>query len=236
MNILDKARSVRSNLNRRKSEIRLSPTSKAVRDKHLTYLTPRRLRTLERCVDRIDEEGVEGDVIECGIALGGSAILLGSRMGPGRTLHGYDVFATIPPPTERDPAESHERYATIASGESEGIGGDTYYGYLDDLYERVQSSLREFGVTRYELHRGLFEDTLHPSGAVALAHIDSDWYDPVKLCLERIYPQLSPGGFIILDDYNDYGGAKKATDEFLAANADMSIALSNENVALRRAK
>ena len=51
---------------------------------------------------------------------------------------------------------------------------------------------------------------------VAFAHIDVDWYEPVKVSLERIFPYLSAGGCIVLDDYHDWGGCKKATDEFLA--------------------
>jgi len=44
---------------------------------------------------------------------------------------------------------------------------------------------------------------------------DVDWYDPVKTCLDRIWPHLIVGGVIILDDYQDWGGCRKATDEFL---------------------
>ena len=51
---------------------------------------------------------------------------------------------------------------------------------------------------------------------IAFAHIDVDWFDPVKVSLERIFPKLTRGGSIILDDYFAWGGCKKATDEFLA--------------------
>ena len=50
---------------------------------------------------------------------------------------------------------------------------------------------------------------------VAFAHIDVDWYDPVKTCLERVMPNLVAGGSVILDDYHDWGGCRKATDEYL---------------------
>jgi O-methyltransferase len=234
MDIRRLAESGRRYLERRRRERRLSDVARGVRERRLTYLSPVRLRTLERCIERIEAEGVNGDIIEAGIALGGSALLLAKLMGPGRTFHGYDVFSTIPAPSGRDPDESHERYATIASGTSEGIGGDMYYGYRDDLYESVDATFREYGISRYELHKGLFTETLHPTGPVALAHIDSDWYEPVKTCLERIYPVLSPGGFVVLDDYFDYGGAAQAVDEFLAAHPEMSMVLRSENVALRR--
>ncbi|MGH3995778.1 MAG: TylF/MycF/NovP-related O-methyltransferase, partial [Pseudonocardiaceae bacterium] len=53
---------------------------------------------------------------------------------------------------------------------------------------------------------------------VALAHVDADWYESVKTCLERIVPRLVEGGAIVLDDYDSWSGAKTATDEYLAAH------------------
>ena len=50
---------------------------------------------------------------------------------------------------------------------------------------------------------------------VAFAHVDVDWYEPVMTCLSRVFPSLVIGGSIILDDYHDWGGCRKATDEFL---------------------
>jgi O-methyltransferase len=135
------------------------------------------------------------------------------------------VFGMIPPPGDQDPAEVHERYALIASGASEGIGGETYYGYRGDLLSEVRHAFAEHGVPvdgeRISLHPGLFADTLEPTGPVAFAHIDCDWYEPVLLTLERIHPHLSPGGFVISDDYHDWEGARRAVDEFMAAHDDL---------------
>jgi len=126
----------------------------------------------------------------------------------------------IPPPTEEDTSDVHERYKTIAEGKSVGLGGDKYYGYEDGLYEKVQNSLRSFGVKLEEdsvsLIKGLVQETMKLEDTkVAFAHIDVDWYDPVMTCLKRIWPNLSIGGSIILDDYFVWGGCTKATDEFL---------------------
>ena len=62
---------------------------------------------------------------------------------------------------------------------------------------------------------GEVEDTLVVDAPIALAHVDVDWYDPVMTCLERIAPHLSVGGIIVLDDYFDWSGCRKATDDFL---------------------
>jgi asparagine synthase (glutamine-hydrolysing) len=197
-----------------------SPTSLKVVKDRLTYLNFEKL-------DRIDDacrrtRSVEGDLLEFGVALGGSGILLAKQAEPPKRFIGFDVFAQIPPPTsEKDDEKSRSRYATIDSGGSKGIRGDEYYGYREDLVEHVSESFALYGIPvdgrRVILHKGLFEDTLPDAGVskIALAHIDCDWYDPVALCLDYCAARLSPGGIVIIDDYHDYGGCRTAVDEFL---------------------
>lgn len=211
--------------------LRLSPLSKAVRDKRLTYLNPRKFLRLEAVAQRLGKKGIPGDFCEFGVALGGSGIVMADyAKRQSRAFHGFDVFEMIPPPeSEKDGTRAKERYETIASGQSEGIGGDTYYGYIDDLIKKVKASFAEFGVPAdgkaVTLHQGLFEDTLPKAGltSVALAHIDCDWYDPVKYCLEQVADLMAPGAVFLIDDYNDYGGARVAVDEFVAERVDFGL-------------
>lgn len=186
-----------------------------IRAENLTYLSDRKLASLVSTARALEEAGVPGAFMEAGCALGGSAILLASVKSNERPLNVYDVFG----PTQDDTPDVHERYQIIVHGESVGIGGDLYYGYQRDLYETVQRNFANFGIRlepqSVSLIKGLVQDTLQPSGPIALAHIDVDWYEPVMTCLERVFPQLVVGGSIVLDDYHDWGGCRKATDEFL---------------------
>ena len=72
---------------------------------------------------------------------------------------------------------------------------------------------------RVNLHKGLFQDTwpkaMKTIEQIAFAHIDCDWYEPVKFCLNAIADRIAPGGAIVMDDYNDYVGCRTATREFL---------------------
>ena len=217
---------------------KLSPVAREVLEQNLTYLAPRKLLRIERCIADLDRDGVPGCLVETGMALGGSGIVIASHAGD-RRFHGYDVFGMIPPPGPNDPPEVHERYRVISSGESRGIGGDEYYGYRDDLYEQVAAAFAARGLPidggARSLHRGLFEDTLHLSEPVALVHIDCDWYEPVMLCLERLHPLLSPGGYVIADDYFDWEGARRACDEFLAAHPDLERVVERGHLIVRRA-
>lgn len=213
------------------AEWRLSPVARAVRRERLTYLSPLKLSRLEGALSGLLSRKVAGDILEFGVALGGSAIVLARyAKREGRAFHGFDVFGMIPPPTsEKDDAKSKRRYEVIASGRSQGIGEDVYYGYRQDLFDQVRASFTRHGVPvngeTVVLHKGLFEETWldYAGNKVAFAHIDCDWYEPVKFCLDRVADRLSPGGIIVLDDYHDYGGCRAATDEFLAAHGDFSF-------------
>ena len=125
--------------------------------------------------------------METGTARGGSAITMASAKSPDRPMKVFDVFGMIPPPGERDGADVHKRYATIAAGASKGIGGETYYGYRDDLLAEVTDSFVRHGLpladNRVELIQGLFEDTIDLHEPVALAHLDGDWYASTMTCL-----------------------------------------------------
>ena len=67
--------------------------------------------------------------------------------------------------------------------------------------------------------KGWFEETLPGTTVqtIALLHVDSDWYDSVRICLETFCDSVCPGGIIIVDDYGLWGGCRKALDEFLDA-------------------
>jgi asparagine synthase (glutamine-hydrolysing) len=190
-----------------------------IRQRNLTYLSARKLRSLAQTCREAEGHAREGMFVEAGCALGGSGILIASLKSPGRQFRVYDVFGMIPPPTRDDTEDVHRRYRTIVEGKAAGIDRDRYYGYEPDLYEKVKANFRDFGIDcearRVMLIKGLLQDTMAIDGPVALAHIDVDWYEPVKVCLERLWPRVVPGGSLILDDYHDWGGCRKAADEYL---------------------
>jgi hypothetical protein len=198
-----------------------------VREERLTYLKPPYLRALAGEVLDVERTGLDGLVIEAGTALGGSAIVMAAAKAPERPMKVYDVFGMIPAPGEEDGEDVHERYATIAAGEARGVGGQTYYGYREDLHGEVAASFARHGVPlqerNVELVKGLFEDTIVLDGPVAFAHLDGDWYESTMTCLERIAPRLVPGGRIVLDDYYTWSGCRRAVDEYFAAHDGFTL-------------
>lgn len=189
-----------------------------VRSHNLTYLSRDRLVSLARLVLWGEKYNIPGDIIETGCALGGSAILLSILKSKSRRIKVHDVFGMIPEPTEKDGTDVQERYNEIILGESSGIGGDVYYGYIPNLKSKVIESFHSFGLqlceNNIELIEGLVQDTLRIDSPVSLAHIDVDWYQPVMISLLNIEPKLSAGGSIVKDDYYEWSGCRRAVDEY----------------------
>jgi O-methyltransferase len=205
---------------------------KRVRGEHLTYLGVPQLTVLARQVYDVDLSGREGLIIEAGTARGGSAIAMAAAKDPIRPMKVYDVFGQIPPPSDDDGTDVQARYQTISEGGARGIGGDTYYGYRDNLYGEVAESFARLGVpideNNVELVKGLFEDTIQIDEPVAFAHLDGDWYESTMTCLERITPLLIKGGRIVLDDYFHWSGCRKAVDDYFAHRTGYQLERRNK--------
>jgi asparagine synthase (glutamine-hydrolysing) len=200
----------------------IHPIVRRVKNQRLTYLSFGALNDLFRAAAAADEGSRPGVLVEAGCALGGSAIVLAKAKDRDRALFVHDVFGRIPPPSGADGEDVHARYAEIASGEATGLGGDPYYGYEPELKTKVRQSFERFNLpladNSVELVEGLFEDTIVGDEPVALAHIDGDWYESVRTCVERLGPRLVKGGVMIVDDYFMWSGCRTAVDEFLAAH------------------
>lgn len=190
--------------------------ARKVLSQKLTYLSHKALLLLGDTVKKIEKNNIEGAILETGCALGGSSILIGKLKSKDRKFKVYDSFEMMPEPTEKDGVDVHERYEVIQKGKSKGISGELYYGYEDDLYNKVKNSFISFGVdmNNVQMVKGYYEDTLIIDEEIALAHIDCDWFDSVIVSLERIEPFLVVGGILIIDDYYRYSGCKKAVDDY----------------------
>lgn len=221
----------------------LDKTARSVLRDRLTYLAPQRFFNIQQELRRIKANEVPGDFIEFGIALGGSSIFLAKHLDDKRSFHGFDVFGMIPAPSsEKDDVHSKARYEVIKSGHSKGLGNNLYYGYRDNLFEEVCQQFAAYGIAvnggSVALHKGLFEETWPAASQridrIAFAHVDCDWYDPVRYCLLAVADKIVSGGAIIVDDYNDYGGCRTATDEFLSERQEFRKEKNFGNLVIRK--
>jgi asparagine synthase (glutamine-hydrolysing) len=209
-----------------------------VHDAGLSYIGHEGLLDLHTTVIDIEERAVPGILVECGCALGGSSLVLAFAKAKTRPLFLYDVFGMIPEPSDKDGIKAQDRYSVIRSGESEGLNGSEYYGYEKDLIGRVRASFEEFNCSPEEnsviFVKGLYEDSLKINQPVAMAHIDCDWYDSVKFCLDAIVPHLVVGGILVIDDYHYYEGCKKAVDEYFDGKQDSYDFINRSRLHIKR--
>jgi len=173
-----------------------------------TMCSNARLRGLYQGIRHVLRNDVQGDIVECGCARGGSAALMAltlQQLGAHRALWLFDTFQGLPAPTSNDP---DYEIASLFTGDCCGT------------IENVTALFENLCVAR-NVHfiKGLFQETLPKTSTsvsgIALLHIDGDWYDSVKSCLDNLYDKVTPGGIIQFDDYGYWRGARKAIDEFL---------------------
>ena len=151
---------------------------------------------------------LDGEVWECGVYQGGTAMLLAGRLSAaGKTLRLFDTFEGMP---ETDAAKDLHK------------GGDFSNTSLDSVRSRVRGDFVHF-------HKGLIPETFSglESARIAFAHVDVDIYSSIRACCEFIFPRLCVGGVMIIDDYGFYRcpGARSAVDEYFSGRTTIPVAL-----------
>jgi hypothetical protein len=184
-----------------------------------------RLVALVDAVRDCTRRGVPGAFAECGVWRGGSVlamVLTLQEVGEERDIYLYDTFEGMTEPTARD-TSPHEPPARETWAAAERGGARPWPELFDPEQfneEAVRSTVTSSGYPAERLHfvRGPVEQTL-PAQApddLALLRLDTDWYESTKHELEHLYPRLSPGGILIIDDYGHWEGARQAVDEYFA--------------------
>jgi hypothetical protein len=190
-----------------------------------TMLPPARLFNICDVVERINDEGIDGDIAECGVWSGGSIALfaLWDMRDPrsSRRYVAFDSFEGLPPPTAEDEwvfetfnANSKAKGRKITSAlENTGV-------CVGDSADSVRQFFAGIGIPmqRCRFYVGWFQETTPVAARelerLAVLRIDGDWYESTRVCLDNLYGKVAPGGFVIIDDYGCFPGCRKAVDEF----------------------
>jgi macrocin-O-methyltransferase TylF-like protien len=168
-----------------------------------TMIGSRRARALRWMARVCDEELVPGAFVDCGCFNGGSSVMMSSG-APGREVWSFDSFEGLPEAGPRDPNRADDLVGQLVASEAK----------VREAFARFASP------QRLNVVKGWFADSFPDAvpriGPVAIVHADGDWYESVKLTLDAFEPKVSPGGFVVIDDYGDWEGAKDATHEYRA--------------------
>jgi len=182
-----------------------------------------RLNNLQQCVERVLREGVPGDFIETGVWRGGACIfmraILKAHGVTDRSVWVADSFAGVPAPSpDKYPADvPTEFYSQFYTANELAVS-----------MEQVQDHFSRYGLLDGQVRflKGWFSETLPsaPIESLAVARLDGDLYESTMDALVALYPKLSAGGFLIIDDYylpncgkavQDYRSQHGITDEII---------------------
>ena len=173
-----------------------------------TMIGKRRLDNLQQCMETVIDEDIAGDFIETGIWRGGACIFMRGILAAygvtDRTVWAADSFEGVPPPTWPEDA-----------------GFDISRDVLPVLavpVDAVQELFRRYGLLddQVQFLKGWFRDSLPaaPIKQLAVLRLDGDLYESTMTALMPLYDKVSPGGFVIVDDYGSCPPCKQAIDDF----------------------
>ncbi|MGQ9662568.1 MAG: TylF/MycF/NovP-related O-methyltransferase [Kiritimatiellia bacterium] len=190
---------------------------RAVRPFTMTSVS--RLFALIEAVRYVIRAGIAGAIVECGVWRGGSmmaAALTLRRLGSeDRDLYLFDTYEGMSEPTAED-ISWDGLIATEEFKRRKRSPGSSSWCYAS--IAEVRENLLSTGYNEVHLHvvKGRVEETIPREAPteIAVLRLDTDWFESTRHALEHLYPRLSHGGVLIIDDYGYWRGCRKAVDEY----------------------
>jgi hypothetical protein len=176
---------------------------------------------LIQAIRHIESNHVPGDIVECGVWRGGNLVIAGllrQRLGFDRQIWAFDTFAGMTAPSAADfkPAEVLDVEKKFASRNRD----DHNEWCLASEDEVLRYFENRVGSRDLRTVKGPIEETLKKAEnlpeRIAILRLDTDFYESTKAEMDVLYPRLSKGGVLIVDDYGEWAGARKAVDEYFA--------------------
>ena len=180
-----------------------------------TMLTWSRMYSLYSRTREILRADIPGDFVECGVAGGGSVVLMATLVRlytqRKRFVFACDSFIGMPEP-------GHQDSLCGTSGSQKAHAAETHWGAgtCCGPIDHVRNLASAFG-SPVEIIAGNFSETL-PSlktSEIALLHADADWYDSTKIVVQELWPKVARGGVMQVDDFFYWHGCQKAVEECL---------------------
>lgn len=184
-----------------------------------TMTSLERIFALRQAVLHVIHHKIPGSIVECGVWKGGSMMAVARTLRESgvtdRDLYLFDTFDGMPEPTTEDVTFwGHTAGDLMATSDKES-SWVWAYAALDEVKRNLYST--GYPQARMSFVQGKVEDTIpqHVPGQIALLRLDTDWYESTRHELIHLYPRLSPGGVLIIDDYGHWAGSRKAVDEYV---------------------
>lgn len=183
-----------------------------------TMASYQRLSNVYELAREVEKNKLPGVFAECGVWKGGTSAVMAfvsEEYKSGRKIWLFDSFEGLPEPTEKDGAIAKDYAGNRAEGKMEPI--DKCVGHLAEV-KKIFFEILKINPENVVFEKGWFQDTLPvfkgDIGPIVILRLDGDWYESTKVCLDNLYDNVIAGGYVIIDDYGHWEGARKALDEF----------------------
>ena len=169
----------------------------------------------------VERSKIQGDFVESGVWRGGSAIVARKVLNNSRNCYLFDTFEGMTEPSEND-KRIGEKSNEATFNKWKSLRTKTGNKWVASSLGEVQGNFKKFNLLSENVKfiKGDVRTTLLNSDIlpkkIAILRIDTDFYDSTKAALINLWPLLSQGGVLILDDYGHWDGARRAVDEWLA--------------------
>jgi O-methyltransferase len=195
-----------------------------------TMTSVQNMFALYNAIKFIAESDVPGDIVECGVWRGGSCMiaaltLQSVRPGTDRRIWLYDTFSGMAQPTSADQPIGVGRSVILEDPMTTWRRTRIDEQRTDWCYASLEDVRRNLSRTGYPANKticvkGKVEDTIpgRLPAAISCLRLDTDWYQSTYHELTHLYPLLSYGGLLLLDDYGFWAGQKQAVDQYFGEN------------------
>lgn len=188
-----------------------------------TMTSNENMYALYMAIKYIADNNIPGDLIECGVWKGGSAMLMAYTLleneNKTKNIYLYDTFAGMAEPSEIDISRvnSSSAYKIWKKRKKKN-----YNAWCYSSFNEVSANMLKTKYPRKKIFlvEGKVENTIPKIAPekISLLRLDTDWYKSTKHELIHLFPRLSKGGVLIIDDYGSWEGARKATDGYIQKN------------------
>ena len=180
-----------------------------------------RMYALKEAVKYVVSNNIDGDLVECGVWKGGSCMLIARTLlecgENNRLLWLYDTFDGMTMPTDDDiEKETGIKGDDLLKNIEKNTDKYNMWAYAPEDLVRKNMRSTKYPPDNIRYIKGKVEETLNETrpGAIALLRLDTDWYESTKAEMQTLYPLISKGGVLIIDDYGHFEGARKAIDDY----------------------
>lgn len=192
--------------------------------KDFTMTTSERIVAICSAIDYLERNNIAGDIVECGVWRGGSIMAaidtLIREKSADRSIYLYDTFEGMPAPTQFDKKVAGANGAGMTAEELYKKSSPEDIIWCNSSLDEVKQNIGRlnYPVDKIYYIKGMVEDTIPQTipKKIALLRLDTNFYESTKHELKYLYPLLVQGGVIIINDYGDWEGARKAVDEYIA--------------------